>query len=166
VVPAAAERGQSSPRAWHEPRITFVDEPSPKARQIVGWAVARYREAGLQLPDLKISFPAFCDRKGALYHVGEGAIDFCRINKLRALHEFAHAWDDTSGAVDREGFLKLRGLTVWWGGTKMKSDEQGAEHLAEIIAWVLMGADPRDVPQLPNNSLAELTEAFDVLTGA
>ena len=165
VVPAAAEDGPGSRPEWHEPRITFVDQPTPKAREIITWAVDQHREAGLQLPDLKISFPALCDGKGALYHVGKRSIDFCRINKRRALHEFAHAWDDTSGAVDREAFLELRGLTVWWGGTEMRSREQGAEHLAEIIAWGLMGADPQDVPQIPKNSVAELTEAFDFLTG-
>ena len=165
VVPAAAEGGPASGPAWHEPRITYIDEPTPKAREIITWAVDQYREAGLQLPDLTISFPVLCDAKGALYHVGKSAIDFCRINKRRALHEFAHAWDDTSGAVDREAFLELRGLTVWWGGTKMKSSEQGAEHLAEIIAWGLMGSNPDDVPQFPKNSVAELTEAFDFLTG-
>jgi hypothetical protein len=163
VTPAAAESGPASRPAWHEPRITFVDQPTPKAQEIITWAVAQFRDAGLQLPDLKISFPALCDGKGALYHVGKGTVDFCRINKRRALHEFAHAWDDTSGAVDREAFLQLRGLTVWWGGTEMRSREQGAEHLAEIIAWGLMGSNPQDVPQLPNNSVAELTEAFDML---
>ena len=165
VVPAAADGGPGSLLTWHEPRITFVDEPTPKAREIITWAVDQYRNAGLQLPDLTISFPKLCDGKGALYHVGKRSIDFCRINKRRALHEFAHAWDDTSGAVDREAFLELRGLTVWWGGTEMKSREQGAEHLAEIIAWVLMGSNPKDVPQFPKNSVAELTEAFDMLTG-
>jgi hypothetical protein len=164
VVPAAAEAVPGSRPAWHEPRITYVDQPTPKEREIVSWAVDQYREAGLQLPDLKISFPALCDGKGALYHVGKRAIDFCRINKRRALHEFAHAWDDTSGAVDREAFLELRGLTVWWGGTDMRSSEQGAEHLAEIIAWGLMGSNPNDVPQFPRNSVAELTEAFNMLT--
>ena len=113
---------------------------------------------------MKISFPALCDRQGARYHVGQSAIDFSRINKRGALHEFAHAWDDTSGAVDREAFLELRGFTVWWGGTDMRSSEQGAEHLAEIIAWGLMGSNPNDVPQFPKNSLAELTEAFNMLT--
>jgi hypothetical protein len=165
IVPAAAEAGPGSRPAWHEPRITYIDEPTPKAREIITWAVDQYRNAGLQLPDLTISFPPICDGKGALYHVGKGAIDFCRINKNRALHEFAHAWDDTSGAVDREAFLELRGLTVWWGGTKMKSSEQGAEHLADIIAWGLMGSNPNDVPQIPKNSVAELTEAFNMLTG-
>ena len=106
VVPAATEAGPGSQPAWHEPRITYVDQPTPKAREIVAWAVDQYREAGLQLSDLTISFPALCDGKGALYHVGKRAIDFCRINKRRALHEFAHAWDDTSGAVDRAAFLE------------------------------------------------------------
>jgi hypothetical protein len=163
AAPAAAQSAPDSRPAWREPRITFVDPPSEKAREITTWAVDRYREAGLQLPDLKISFPALCAKKGALYHVGKSSIDFCRINKRRALHEFAHAWDDTSGAVDREAFLELRGVTVWWGGTEMPADEQGAEQLAKIVAWVLGGAEPGDIPQLPNNSVVELTEAFDML---
>jgi hypothetical protein len=152
--------------ALHEPRVTFVDRPTPKQREIVVWAVGRFRDAGLQLPDLKISFPVICSGKGALYHVGKRAIDFCRINKNRALHEFAHAWDDTSGAVDRPAFLQLRGLSVWWGGIEMPSGEQGAEQLADIIAWGLMGFETRNVPQFPNNSVSELTQAFSMLTGA
>ena len=151
--------------AWYEPRITFVDQPTPKERDIILWAVGRYRDAGLQLPDLEISFPVICSGKGALYHVGKSSIDFCRINKNRALHEFAHAWDDTSGAVDRAAFLELRGLDVWWGGTEMPSAEQGAEQLANIIAWGLMGCETRNVPQIPNNSVSELTRAFAMLTG-
>jgi len=119
----------------------------------------------LQLPDLQISFPVICSGKGALYHVGKRAIDFCRINKNRALHEFAHAWDDTSGAVNRQAFMKLRGLTVWWGGIEMPSSEQGAEQLANIVAWGLMGCETRTIPQIPNNSASELTKAFAMLTG-
>ena len=37
--------------------------------------------------------------------------------------------------------------------------------LADIIAWGLMGSNPNNVPQIPHNSLAELTEAFNFLTG-
>ncbi len=164
AVPAAAETTSASQPAWREPRITFVDPPTPQAQEIISWAVDRYREAGLQLPDLKISFPTLCAKKGALYHIGKSSIDCCRINKRRALHEFAHAWDDTAGAVDRDAFLELRGLTVWWGGTEMPSDEQGAEQLAEVVAWILGGAEPRLIPQIPNNSVVELTEAFNMLT--
>jgi hypothetical protein len=150
----------------HEPRITFVDPPTPKAREIIEWALGRFREAGLQLPDLDISFPTSCNGKSALYHVGRRSVDFCYVvHKITVLHEFAHAWDDTSGAVDRNAFLKLRGLSVWWGGIGMPSDEQGAEHLAEIIAWGLMDVETRGVPQLPRNSVTELTQAFVMLTG-
>ena len=87
-VPAAAQAGAVA-NGMREPRITFVDPPTPKAREIIAWAVDRYRDAGLQLPDLKISFPSPCGGKGALYHVGRSAVDFCRINKHRVLHEFA-----------------------------------------------------------------------------
>ena len=155
-----------APSRTVEPRITFVDPPTPRAIEIIDWAVDRYQEAGLQLPDLEISFPTSCGGKNALYHVGHKSVDFCYvITKTTVLHEFAHAWDDTSGAVDRAKFLELRGLTVWWGGTGMPSEQQGAEHLAEIIAWGLMDVDTRGVPQLPHNSVGELTNAFVMLTG-
>jgi hypothetical protein len=62
-------------------------------------------------------------------------------------------------------FLKMRGLSVWWGGPGMPSGEQGAEHVAEIIAWGLLNVYTRSVPELPANSLAELNEAFVMLTG-
>jgi hypothetical protein len=160
----SVQSATASHRPTVEPQITFLDPPTPKAQKIIAWAVDRYRDAGLQLPDLDISFPTSCGGKTALYHVGHRSIDFCYIiTKTTVLHEFAHAWDDTSGAVNRQAFLELRGLSVWWGGTGMPSDEQGSEHLAEIIAWGLMDVDTRAVPQLPRNSVSELTEAFVML---
>jgi hypothetical protein len=163
--PAAQSAPASRQHTVVEPRITFLDPPTPKARQIIAWAVDRFGATGLQLPDLDISFPTSCDGKAALYHGGRSSIDLCYVvDKRTVLHEFAHAWDDTSGAVDRAAFLKLRGLSIWWGGIGMPSDEQGAEHLAEIIAWGLMDGDTRSAPQLPANSVSELTHAFVMLT--
>ena len=167
TTPAHATRrpGPHSRPVMGRPRITYVDQPTLKAHDLIVWAVDRYLDAGLQLPDLKISFPTFCGGKAALYHVGRRSIDFCFISKRTVLHEFAHAWDDTSGRVNRQAFLELRGLTIWWGGTGMNSSEQGSEQLAQIIAWGLMDVDTRGVPQLPANSVSELTEAFTMLTG-
>ena len=166
AAPTTAQTRPASRLPTREPQITFVDEPTPKARETITWAVDRYRRAGLQLPDLKISFPASCGGKAALYHVGQKSIDFCfNVKKNTVLHEFAHAWDDTSGAVDRQAFMDLRGLKVWWGGTKMPSSEQGAEQLAQIIAWGLMDGTTRGVPQIPANTGSELTTAFVMLTG-
>ena len=165
AAPAAAQGSSVSRPPWREPQITFVDPPTPAAEAIIVWAVDRYRDIGLQLPDLAISLPTWCSGKAALYHVGRGSIEFCHVDKRTVLHEFAHAWDDTSGAVDRQAFLELRGLSVWWGGIDTPSRNQGAEHLAKIVAWGLMGDGGRLVPQIPRNSVAELSEAFVMLTG-
>lgn len=162
-LPAPPGRPATVPLV-HEPLITYIDQPTPAAQETITWAVDRFVEAGLQLPDLEISFPAYCEGKAALYHVGRGAIDFCRGGKLRTLHEFAHAWDDTSGDVDREAFLEQRGLSIWFGGLDVPAEDQGAEHLAQIIAWGLMDDDTRRAPNLPANSVVELTQAFDMLT--
>lgn len=155
-----------SPRGTADaPHLTFIDEPTPSQREVISWAVGRFAAAGLQLPDLDIGFPAFCDGKGALYHVGRSSIDFCRVNRKIVLHELAHAWDDTSGAVNRDGLMNLRGVDVWFGGTEVPAQEQGSEHLAIIIAWGLMDPAARSAHGLPHNSDAELTEAFEFVTG-
>jgi hypothetical protein len=154
----------SSGTPVHAPKLTFIDDPTPPQRETIAWAVGRFVAAGLQLPDLDVRFPVFCNGKGALYHVGDSSIDLCRVNKKNVLHELAHAWDDTSGAVDREGFLAMRGLTVWFGGLDVPFEDQGSEHLAIIIAWGLMDRGSGSAHGLPNNSDAELTEAFEFLT--
>ncbi len=148
----------------HAPELTFVDQPTPVQRETISWAVDRFVAAGLQLPDLDIRFPVFCNGKGALYHVGQSSIDFCRVNRKNVLHELAHVWDDTSGAVDRVGFMNLRGVTVWFGGLDVPVRDQGSEHLAIIVAWGLMDPGTRSAHGLPNSADTELTEAFEFLT--
>jgi hypothetical protein len=166
AAPLAQASSQTEQRpTWREPVITFAGTPTDTQRDTIEWAVERYRSAGIRLPDLTISFPQLCSGKAALYHVGQQAIGFCHVAKRTVLHEFAHAWDDTFHTVDRDGFLRLRGLHVWWGGTEQKSAEQGAEQLAQIIAWGLLGANPDSVPQFAGNSVEELTAAFHFLTG-
>jgi hypothetical protein len=143
--------------------ITYIDEPTPSERETITWAVGRFAAAGLQLPDLDVRFPAYCKGKGAIYHLGQSSVDFCRVNRKNVLHEFAHAWDDTSDDVDREGFLEVRGLDVWFGGLDVPCEEQGSEHLAIVIAWGLMESGTRSAHGLPHNSDAELNEAFEFL---
>jgi len=164
AAPADAHSEQASLPPLPEPRITFLDQPTPKERAIVMWAVDRFHDAGLQLPDLQVAFPNDCAGKAGLYFVGRRYVEFCNISERIAVHEFAHAWDDTSGAVDRAAFLELRGLSVWYGGTTIPWQEQGAEHLAHIVAWGLMNVGKRSTHGLPHNSDAELTAAFNMLT--
>lgn len=162
--PAAARSEHVSLVPLAEPRITFLDQPTPKEQAIVRWALDRFHDAGLQLPDLDIAFPATCAGKAGLYYFGRRYAEFCNISERIAVHEFAHAWDDTSGAVDRAAFLELRGLLVWYAGTKIPWQEQGAEHLAHIVAWGLMNVGTRSTHGLPHNSDRELTAAFRMLT--
>ena len=165
VTAAQGLDASGSPRTHaHAPELTFVDQPTPVQRETISWAVGRFVAAGLQLPNLDIRFPVFCNGKGALYHVGQSSIDFCRLNRKNVLHELAHAWDDTSGAVDRERFMKLRGVTVWFGGLDVPAGEQGSEHLAIIVAWGLMDPGTGSTHGLPNSSDTELSEAFELLT--
>jgi hypothetical protein len=145
--------------------VTYIDEPTLSQRETISWAIGRFAAAGLQLPDLEVSFPASCEGKDAIYHFGELSVDFCRVSRQAVLHEFAHAWDDTSGDVDRAGFLELRDLDVWFGGLDVPLAEQGSEQLAIIIAWGLMDPGAVGAHGLPHNSDAELTEAFVFLTG-
>jgi hypothetical protein len=161
----ASQIPAAPPAPSHVPAMTFIDQPTPRDLDTVMWAVERFVAAGLQLPDLTISFPVYCEGKGALYKVGESSLELCRVNRKNVLHELAHAWDDTSGAVDRAGFMKLRDVDVWFGGLDTPSPEQGCEHLAIIVAWGLMEPGTGSAHGLPHNSDEELTVAFRFLTG-
>ena len=119
------------------PTITFVDEPSVGAREMIGWAIERYLEVGIQLPDLEISFPATCAGKAGRYIVGRNQVELCSAKPKLILHELAHSWDDNS-TIDREAFLELRGLDHWYEQSGRDSTESGGEQLAHIIAWGLL----------------------------
>ena len=162
-TPSPLQGRRATERVARAP-ITYVDQPTPKQRATIEWAIGRFADAGLELPDLRVSFPAFCEGKGGLYR-GDGEIEFCRVSDRLVLHELAHAWDDTSGDIDRAAFLELRGVDVWFGGLQIPSADQGAEHLAIIVAWGLMDASARSAHGLPHNSDSELTAAFRLLTG-
>ncbi len=161
--------------------ITYVDEPSPAAQEIVGWAAERFVEAGLQLPDLEISFPATCGGKAGRYLVGQDQVELCRPTKTLVLHELAHAWDDNS-TVDRQAFLDLRGLEQWYEQPGRDSDESGGEQLALVVAWGLMDVDitarnseragqpvdeqPRYLPGLDDSTPEVLVHLFVQITGS
>ncbi|MCP3938538.1 MAG: hypothetical protein GY708_24590 [Actinomycetia bacterium] len=168
-------------RAPPSASITYLGESTPEQRNTVEWAVARYQEAGLNLPDLEVSFPAMCRGKAGLYFIGEAHIDLCNVSRRVALHELAHAWDDAGGTPDREAFMERRGLGHWTSRSDRRSVESGGEQLARIITWGLMDVDttngyaaypgqprdgqPRRLPGLPSSTIDELREAFTALTG-
>lgn len=162
------------------PTITYLDVPSEDQREVVAWAVGRYVEAGLELPDLEISFPVTCGGKAGRYLVGQNTIELCRPHRKLVLHELAHAWDDNS-SLDRPAFLKERGLEHWYEQPGQRSNESGGEQLALVVTWGLMDVDtthpvaewagqpidqqPRLLPGLADGTPRLLTEMFVQLTG-
>ena len=164
------------------PSISYLDVPSEEEAEMVDWAIQRYLEVGLQLPDLDISFPANCGGKAGRYLVGQQHIELCRPHRKVVLHEFAHAWDDTSTNVDRDSFVDLRGLDDWYEQPGERSHGTGGEQLALIVAWGLMDVDitalisefpgqpvdeqPRYLTGLADGSPEMLTNLFSLLTGS
>ncbi len=152
--------------------LTTNNQPA----EIVEWSVARYELAGLQLPDLEVSFYSWdpslkdCAGHGGLWTFSQDrhSIDVCDIGvpsrRRMLLHEFAHAWTHenlTEG--DRKAFLDRQGLETWndlqtdWG-------QLGTEHAAEIISWGLyMYCEPQNM--IKAEAAASLAVSFRLLTG-
>lgn len=174
---AAATREPVVPIA---PAITYRDDPAPEDLELVDWAIGRYVDAGLQLPDLQVAFPVTCGGKAGRYVVGKARIEVCHPSRKIVLHELAHAWDDHVD-IDRQAFMAHRGLEHWYE-SDCDSDEQSAgEELALVIAWGLMEVDvtarnpeyagqpvdeqPRYLPGMDDSSPAVLHELFEMTTG-
>lgn len=156
-----------------EELVADVDEKA------VSWAQDRYREAGLSLPDMRISFHAdteICEgaRGGHLVEDGVSRVFICiteqgptrdlQINRV-LLHEFAHAWDHHSLThAIRSEFMSYKDFPGW--SFEVPYDERASEDAAEIITWGLM-----DRPILFNSlegvwSWKERLDGYRILTGA
>lgn len=145
----------------------------------VSWAQDRYREAGLSLPDMRVSFHAdneLCEgaRGGHLVEDGVSRVFICiteegstRDFQIRRvlLHEFAHAWDHHSLTDDiRSEFIAYKDFPGW--SFEVPYDERASEDAAEIITWGLM-----DRPILLNSldgvwSWEERLDGYQILTGS
>ena len=159
--------------------VTYSSAVTPDQQAMVEWALERFADAGLKLPDLEISFPTTCGGKAGRYVVGRGQIELCRSHRKIVLHELAHAWDD-SADLDREGFLELRGLEEWYDRPGLDANQTGGEQLALIVTWALFdgdltkpvspldsgSAEDRFLPGLDNSAPNELAESFTFLTGS
>lgn len=153
--------------------LTPYDQPA----EIVEWSVARYKLAGLQLPDVQVSFYSWdpslkdCAGHGGLwtFYQDRHSIDVCAVGvpsrRRMLLHEFAHAWThENLTEDDRRAFLNGRGLESW-NQPGSDWDNRGTEHAAEIINWGLyMYCDPEHM--IEADDPASLTVAFRQLTDA
>lgn len=156
----------------------------PEEERLVAWALSRFDEAGLALPDLSFSFhpsPLDCAGHKGRYHLPTQTVHMCSLDPWTMLHELAHAWADaTLTDADRAAFVAHRGLRTW-GEHHHPWAERATEHAAEIVAWalseesalvpwVMEGPDgPRSTLRLLRISDSEpeqLVEAYRLLTGS
>ncbi len=150
----------------------------------VDWATSRYERAGLDLPDVTVTFhdaSVDCQGFGGLYIPSTRDVRICQMVKTTIIHELAHAWIETTfDATDRQSFMAQRDLETW-ADLGYEWAELGAEQAAEVITWGLMDSniqiqwvetddDGQAIPEyrlfkIPDSSPDELIAAYELLTG-
>lgn len=130
-------------------------------------AVARFRSAGLELPDVEVHF--FDDEAGCHGHLGGFQRGFtpwrvlvCSDLAFVPVHEFAHAWeaanlDDNA----RAHYVAVRGMPTW-NDHDVHWSERGIEDAAFIIQQNLMAKNPN----LDSPTWTERTAVYELLTGS
>lgn len=149
-----------------------LHQPNPERRELIEWAVNRYRSAGLDVPAVDVHFhtdPAGC--RGYLGYTRGERIDYCVRLAMEpgpqriVLHELAHAWAETHLTDEaRSAFIEMRGAPTW-NDLGFAWKDRGTEQAAEIIAWGL--GDGTMSPMVHGDlDPSSLAGAFRMLTGA
>ena len=136
--------------------------------EIIEYAIERFDEVGLDLPELRIYVhPAKDGCGGATCRYGQHGeldrIDLCSQAKFpyTMLHELAHAWEKHNVPDEvRQDFLAETGLV--WYNAQVPWKERGIEAAAEAIAWGLY-EKPLTAEQAAGH--AERLRHFELLTG-
>jgi hypothetical protein len=105
------------------------------------WAIGRFGDIGLELPNLDIYFAEGCQESfGAWGRIQTDSTPPWRVEVCTTavyLHELAHAWDYWNLTdTDRRLFLDMRGLHAW-GGDDIQWAKRGEEELASLVARVV-----------------------------
>lgn len=153
------------------PRPVIEIETQNRAQlEMARWAIHRFEEAGLGLPDLKIVFPEGdlrpCNGAPATALTNQQPVELriCWNDKFIVLHELAHAWEAHNLPLDRrEPFMALRSDVDSWTGADVPWPQRGIEHAANVIAWGLL-EDPYPISRTYPNDPDSLKQAFRLLT--
>jgi hypothetical protein len=185
----SGEAETASPAQLVEPAVelnntNIVDDTyTIEEQEWIDFAFTQFALAGLELPDVPITFPTeatACHGYGGVYLPTQQAVRICRPSKRTMIHELAHAWIEmTISDDDRQTFLEVRGLDLWVGGDQW--DQRGAEQAAEIITWAVMdrnmslrwidtNADGTTtyswrLAKIPDSNPDQLAAAYQQLTG-
>lgn len=164
------------------PAEDAIGQPlTAEQQELVGWALSRFSEAGLDLPSVEFVFhqdSRSCYGHVGLYYRDRTSLHMCRLDKRTMLHELAHAWaNEALTETARAAFVAHRGLETWNDQT-VDWELRGTEHAAEIVTWSLMDRNIQvpfvETPgaamtyrllTIPASSPDELVSAYEVLTG-
>jgi hypothetical protein len=166
-----------------------IHDGTADLERLVRWAMGRFDPADLAAPGLaSVTFGRDAhfvqctdERNGLTLDLGDTAAiylclgepeactndecgSFTANARLLVLHELAHAWMDRHlDDSEQQAFLDYMGLDDW-SGADLRWDRRGVEQAAQVIAWGLMD-EPMAPTRLGDRRCAQLTEAFQVLTG-
>lgn len=155
-----------------EPELTMTGLTADQ-ELLVGWAVALFDDAGLELPPVDFvgcedDTPCQGRLGAARWSDGRSEVTLCTdeasgVEEMLVVHELAHAWDchDLEDGR-RQDFLDVRGLEQWRGDAEWH--DRGAEHAASIITWGLMDRPVRP-GHISGNTCTELQLGYEALTG-
>jgi hypothetical protein len=130
-------------------------------------ALARFEEAGLELPSLIIEWHddrSRCNGNGGLFRWGGdiARVELCMPETFVIFHELGHAWDVTNLTDDdRQEFLRAAGLTVW-SDASTPWKERGCEVAANTIA---IGLAYRELSDSDLPLFEEELALYETLTG-
>ena len=144
--------------------IRGTDEES---RSQIEKALARFEEAGLELPSLVIEWHddrSGCDGNGGLFRWGGevARVELCTPETFVIFHELGHAWEVTNLTDDeRQEFLRAADLAVW-SDASTPWKERGCEVAANTIA---IGLAYRELSGFDLPLVEDELALYEILTG-
>lgn len=155
-------------RIWASlsPAVSVGDASSEQADRLA-FAVDRFHNAGLPLPDLEVRFSYDqATRNGGMglfqtEHI-PWRITICSQADFVYAHELTHAWELANLTDEtRQRFMELRGH-LSWADPSVPWSERGVEGVAFIIEQGLLD---QPLPAIVSDELASRLAAFELLTG-
>jgi hypothetical protein len=163
AVPIAAAAA-TAVTASASPHITVIGADAGDLR-VLDDALARFRDNGLELPDLEVHFLDQDDCRGYLglfqKNFTPWRVLVCSDLDFVATHELAHAWEAANlDDAHRDHYLEARELTDW-SDKHIARNQRGEEDAAFIIQQNLMATNP----QLTSPPWQDRLAAYQLLTG-
>lgn len=149
---------------WVGPRLVGLDN-DPARSAAAQDVIARFAEAGLELPTVTIEFhdsTTACNGHDGLIRYLEPApiIEICSDLPYVLPHELAHAWVDANLNDDTKAAYVEQWDLASWDGADDGWNDRGTEHAAFVIQQNVTVDSPR-----MTRTWRQRAEAFEMLTG-